>query len=1236
MMKKAYPIALLLLLPMLLFCQNNNRLKISGIIIEKETQETIPYVNIMLADNYQGTVSNELGAFEIKVDEFPVTLVFSHVGYQRQELVINEATTNLEVRLAFAELKEVEIVAKRSSALYQIIDKALAQTLRQMNKEHFGRAFYRQTSKNDSTYVELYEIFYDTKFNANGISDWAIHQGRYALRETNDGRGVVSNKNFTLIDRVFPTIHPEVDLFFTPISPAVRNQFELSTEKIIQKEEQEIAVIAFSPIVDNVGRTPTMAGRVYIDLNSYDILKISGEFASNDLKVISFKGKGTVDNYVLHYETSFQQNEAGDLLMEYISAKQTLDVHYPDLPSKHVETQSLLTFYEYYSPEKKNKKLGGRLQFRKSDKSIIEGQEYDADFWDDNPIVKRTPVEEKVIASFREERQFGSIFLNNRNQVALLPDIDNDPFVQKLLQQLGQNYPVPEKVYLHLDKPIYARGENIWLKAYLVDGLIHRPLNESKALWVDLIDPDSKIVARQMLEIHAEGYARGDISIASHWLSGKYQIRAYTERMREFDNNYFFTREIEVFNNKPRNSVTSFEKDFDVQFFPEGGDLVAGLTSQVAFKAIDQNGNGIEIEGHIVDAGGTVIRPLKTFHKGMNGFVLQPELGQQYYAEVKYKEQNKRFELPPILEEGYVISVRNQADKNLRVRVLSTVGLEDSEVYLIGQIRGQVYYKSKGTLKNRLLNFEIPKNLFPSGILHLSLMNKEGQLFCERLTFIDQEDELDISVDSHKKNYESRDEMVLKIEVKDVNGNPIKGHFSVAVTDANQIELPDYPIDIRAYLLLSSDLKGKVEEVGQLFDRENPKSERMLDLVMMTNGWRRFSWQQVLATKNEGIRPEFQQGFPICGQLKEADIKKYSASNLALFVMGADGHAFYSTLVDAKGAFCFENVNFSDTSYLLVQALNQNGETVNLDVELNSVQAPKTEYFSPTQLVKSSKVTEYLNRNTERINEGSLLNTNYILLDEVLVKGTRIEPDQSTSIHGTSSADVVLKMEEQYPNHTNVLSVMNGKIPGLQVIDNVYEARIRITGGTNDPLVLFNGTPVNQYNWEVPPPSPPPQDNNPGFPNNDAPSTDQLTGSSSYDNQLYQFLRTLNPNEVDRIEVLKGASAAIYGVRGANGVIAIYSKTTYTSPSPNLKTQLYPGFYTAREFYVPKYNDSGARLDYQDRRATIYWNPWIKTDEQGKAEIRFYNTDIARSFNVVMEGLATNGWMGSQVFKIQP
>ena len=1182
--------------------------EINGVVTDQFDRKAVPFVNVHWAGTRKGTVTNNLGEFILKVDTLPIQLNISHVGYDGTSVRVEKADQFVRIVLKPSTLQSVTVTERRANKNRNILERALKRARRHALKNHFGRAFYRQLSTNDSTYNELYEIFFDTRFNADGINDWAIEQGRYALLERTGGKPFVFNKNFTLINRIFPTIHPGTDRYLSPIKTDGIYYYDIEmTSSFVDADNREIAVIAFTPKPEAVGETPAMSGELYIDLKTYDILKIKGVFENDHLEIIELHGEGTFDHYVLHYEAAFKSNEKGDLLMDYIKVAQTCDVVYEKYPTRHLETNALLTFYEYYEPKgRKNRRLGGRLRFKRSDQERINRVEYDPKFWVENPIVKRTPIEEEVIAAFEADRQFGSIYLNNKNQVAFLPELDQDPVVQVMTERLAKNIPIHEKVYLHVDKPYYARGETLWFKAYMTDAIVHRPYNLSRAMYVELINPLGEEVAHKKLEVVGSGFAQGDFLIYPGYLSGKYLLRAYTDQMRYYDHDYFFEKEIEIYTGLDPAPPPPKERDIDVQFFPEGGNLVYGIPSQVAFYATDENGEPATISGSVFNDSNEKIIDFGTRYDGRGNFVLRPEMGETYYAKITEGAFEKKVEIMAPLEEGYVMTVNNRPGKNLLVRVLCPPNLNNSQVYLIGQTRRHIYYKSKGTLKRQLLTFEVPKRILPNGILHLTLMDSLHRPFCERLTFIDHEDHLDLTISPNKKRYNKRSNVELNFRLRDAFGDPVRAELSVAVTDAGQIQLPKYGQNFKNYLLLTSDLKGHIHDPEMYFDPDLADNHRLLDLVMLTNGWRRFTWQKVMRKSVSHKVPR--TGFDICGKLRPADFEKYGRTVVTLIPLGEDP-GLYTATVNQRGEFCFANVNFRNSSRLAVQAIDDDGNYNEVSVELERSNNIPNDHFALPLDTLDELTTNYLNFNEIKLQDQLYFEGTSISLNEVTVTAKAKEKTEGfRTFHG--SADQVFSVDG---DENSMVDVINRQVPGMTKRSAGSLTQMTLANTQFEPLILLDGLPMNIQPYSYAPDTYAQQDGSQGAPVFELASS--MWGQSAVD-----ALNSIPPNIVDRVEVLKGAAASIYGTRGINGVIAIYTKKSPGAKDPII-TQTYEGYYAAREFYVPKYEDRGRK----DVRSTLFWQPSIMTDAQGRAKLTFPNSDITKSFNVVVEGITAEG-----------
>ncbi|MEO1261328.1 MAG: carboxypeptidase-like regulatory domain-containing protein [Bacteroidota bacterium] len=1191
-----------------LVAQDESVYEINGVITDQVDRKAVPFVNVHWNGTRRGTVTNNLGEFILKVDTLPIQLNISHVGYDGTSVSVNAPDEFVRIALKPSTLQSVTVTERRANKNKNILEKALKRARRHALKNHFGRAFYRQLSTNDSTYNELYEIFFDTRFNADGINDWAIEQGRYALLERTGGKPFIFNKNFTLINRIFPTMHPETDRYLSPVKSDGIYYYDIEmTSSFVDSDDREIAVIAYTPKPDATAGIPAMKGELYIDLKTYDILKVKGTFENDDLEVIELHGDGAFDSYVLNYEAAFKPNEKGDLLMDYIKVNQSCDVVYDKYPTRHLETNALLTFYEYYEPKgRKKRRLGGRLRFKRSDQERINRVDYDPVFWAENPIVKRTPIEEEVIAAFEADRQFGSIYLNNKNQVAFLPELDQDPVIQVMTERLARNVPIYEKVYLHVDKPYYARGETLWFKAYITDAIVHRPYNLSRAMYVELINPLGEEVAHKKLEIEGSGFAQGDFLIYPGYLSGTYLLRAYTDQMRYYDHDYFFEKEINIYTGLEPATPPAVERDIDVQFFPEGGNLVYNIPSQVAFYATDENGRPATISGAIYDDSDEKIIDFETRYDGRGSFVLRAETGRTYYARVSNGTFEKRVEIMTPLEKGYVITVSNKPGKNLIVRVLSHPSLNNSQVYLIGQTRRHIYYKSKGTLKRQLLTFEVPKRILPNGILHLTLMDSLHRPFCERLAFIDHEDHLDLSINPNKKKYNKRSNVELNFRLRDAFGDPIQAEMSVAVTDAGQIQLPKYSQNFKNYLLLTSDLKGQISNPELYFNPDLPGAHRLLDLVMLTNGWRRFTWQRALRKSVSQKVPR--TGFDICGKLRPADFEKYGRTVLTLIPLG-EQPGLYTATVNQRGEFCFANVNFRNTSRLTVQAIDDDGNYNEVSVELDETNNISSDHLALPVDTLDALTTNYLNFNEIKLQDQLYFEGTSISLNEVTVTAKAKEKTEGFRTFHTN-ANQVFSVDGK---ENTMVDVINQQVTGINLRTSGTVTQLTLTNTEFEPLILLDGLPMNIQPYSYSPGSFAQQDGTQGAP------VFELA-SRSWGQSAVDALNAIPPEIVDRVEVLKGAAAAIYGTRGINGVIAIYTKKNPGRKDPVI-TQTYEGYYTAREFYVPKYEDKSRR----DVRSTLFWQPSIMTDAQGRAKLSFPNSDLAKSFNVVVEGITAEG-----------
>jgi len=281
-----------------------------------------------------------------------------------------------------------------------------------------------------------------------------------------------------------------------------------------------------------------------------------------------------------------------------------------------------------------------------------------------------------------------------------------------------------------------------------------------------------------------------------------------------------------------------------LKFYPEGGDLVTGIPNKVAFKALNEFGKPADIEGEIIDDEGNMITSFTSYHQGMGAFILPCMDGANYTAKItKPKGIEQVYAMPEMLDHGYVLNIIEQNSSLLQLGVHASV---KEELSLVAQVRGKLYYSTAIDAEPGLVNINIPVSMLPFGVCQLTLFDSKGIARCERLVFVNQNKQLQVSIVTDKEKYLPREKVNATISVTDENGMPVATHLSLSVTNDELLSFADDKQgNILSQLFLEQDVKGKIEEPAFYFTK-SPKAIQGLDYVMMTSGWRRFSWEPVV------------------------------------------------------------------------------------------------------------------------------------------------------------------------------------------------------------------------------------------------------------------------------------------------------------------------------------------------------------------------------------------------------
>lgn len=756
----------------------------------------------------------------------------------------------------------------------------------------------------------------------------------------------------------------------------------------------------------------------------------------------------------------------------------------------------------------------------------------------------------------------------------------------------------PPGVFLHLDKGFYAGGDRLWLSGYLLNAVNHQLRTGDEALHVDLLGPDHRLVQHHWLKV-TDGRAAGDFRIPDSLATGTYRLRAYTEGDRAAPRPAF-ERPVVIHNLTQGAGRTPLPPDsLDVHVLPEGGRWLVGQPTRVGIKALDAEGRGRVMSGRIFDEKDTEVARFTTNALGMTSLPLTPEAGRRYRVVLRAGLDAGAAFLPTPETEGLALAADWTSDSTrLTLRVLGTGRFAAQSVYVVVQSRGLVRHTAKIGLQQGRARLDVPTAKLPPGLAQVTIFDQSGRPWAERLVFVpDPEPPLLISFSSEQITPAPGDTVTLRLSLRQ-EGQPLLASLSASVTDAGQVPADSLVADFRTHLLLTGDLRGRVENPGFYFRKASPEVRQALDDLLLTQGWRRVGWEAAPADTASAPRA-------VVLRAQVFDERRRAAPGAELFISSSDLRQAYGRTVktDDRGFFTLNDVALRDTVRLVVKATDRDGkpfQALVLPQTTESWFAETTPRPTPTDVSSLRPLAEAAqarhNADPEAYREPGAK-----LLSEVVVKTPAPRPVQAESrqrgaIH--DRADAVVTFDEKSPRFTNVFEMLNGRVAGLRVFRSASGAGYSVLiGGQQtlisgtDPLYLLDGVQVDA-----------------------------------------NTLNTVNPQEIERVEVIKGSDASLYGVRGANGIVAFYSRRgespapETTSARPGLSEFTFRGFRTARQFYTPK--KAPARPEAPpntDRRDVLFWQPLLQTDAQGGAVLQFPCSDVARTLRVSVQGITTDG-----------
>ncbi len=750
-----------------------------------------------------------------------------------------------------------------------------------------------------------------------------------------------------------------------------------------------------------------------------------------------------------------------------------------------------------------------------------------------------------------------------------------------------------EKIHIHFDRHTYAASETIFFKAYLQSA--GSPSYISSNLYVDVYNDSGHLVQHTMWPIMAAS-ARGNIDIPNNYRSDKLHLKAYTQWMKNEGEDFFFKQQLKIVSLSPSKKIISQKADIKLKFYPEGGHWIYGLPANLAFKAIMPDGLPVAVKGKIENQKGDSITDFSSWHNGMGTVFITPETGMSYFAVWKSQDGiTQKTALPTPLDQGASISV-NHADTALNYIIYKSANAAPAfdMIHVLATINQQVVYKANLKMLNQsIISKQWNITDLPTGILQLSFFDANWQPFAERIVMLNNDNfSFNVIVQTDTINLQPRGYNTIDVEV------PVSyaANMSLSVTDADAEKSAQQ--NIYSSLLLQGDLRGYIHDAASYFSDTMQQGKEKLDLLMLTNGWRQYNWQQIINDTIPAVRfPAEQTYINLSGKINDLSKKQLQKiNNLFLFTVGSDSSRnMFLVPLEQSGHFALNGLVFFDTVLVYLRYNNKiNNNYFDYSLNSNIVLRPDSIMAIPLHQYRlgdstATTLSRYLAEQHLKQEQNGKWNELGTVKVKTTVKKTRMEEleEKYTSALFRSFDAYTFDVEKDVNaiGGNSVLFYLRGRVGGIKFSNDASGA----------PLITWRGAETSIYLNEV------------------------LTDAAA--------LEGISMNDVAYI---KAFPPPFFGGQfgGIGGAIVVYTKRGSDSQSPDrspgMKRKTVVGFSTIKQFYSPDYATTNSTE--KDLRTTLYWNPAVLTNsENRKLKLHFYNNDITRRFRIVLEGMNEDG-----------
>lgn len=783
-------------------------------------------------------------------------------------------------------------------------------------------------------------------------------------------------------------------------------------------------------------------------------------------------------------------------------------------------------------------------------------------------------------------------------------------FVQ-LFKSLQKDLP-RESIYLHTDRDWYYLSERIWFSAYVVSGSYNMPSNISKVLYVELIKPNGRIAERVSIEL-TNGRGSGSITFEkADKKPGKFRIKAYTAWATNFGESYIFSKDIDVLN---KNGLTLPEKNkdlLDIQFLPEGGHLIDGVTTRLAFKAIGTDGLGRNVSGVLNTESGEGPIAFETEYRGMGFIDFTPQKGLDYYATV----DGRQYALPPVDSVGVGMRINN-FDEQYEIHIQPTGAYSNQTMLFFAQVRGEVYAASMIHGKEGRETLNIFKKDIPTGVVHFTLLNNEGNPIAERLSFNKNEiDEVEIFLNLDDETVSLRDRTGLDIQVIGNDGNAVSSTASVTVFDDTIQPYNEFSTDIRSRLYLETELKGYIEDPGFYFSNSE-NADKYLDLLLLTQGWRAYDMEQIAELEELELSAMPEQGFSISGVVVKGASR--TPQRAAPVFYSTNGNENKVVTTDEKGRFTINDLHLVGGEEITLRSNTSSGNS-NVSFRIDDQfdhsyfrqknTIPQIEDGDDTiqdekiaqeeALRKESNRAESASEDAEQFVESQM----QLELEEITVSATTLEEEVELG-----KLDYITEATRTPMGRAGILDFEKREYLQVQRFISALDMMLGVHVDYANRLVGVD-TGARSINGGA------------------APTLILIDGVKATSSDLF----SLNSYDVKNVKVLRSSvDLAILGSEGSGGAIIVTLVKGGRARKPKgVITVEREGYQLPTKFYSPKYGVTVPMdLENQDNRITLHWEPEFEISEQG-SKLLYWSNDVPSTYRVVVEGLTETGIPFSQ------